>query len=362
MKDQFKKRIVVSGYYGFDNAGDEAVLYSIIQSLIKRNIEPIVLSAAPSKTEQTYGVKAVPRFSIPSVWEAIKNSDGLISGGGSLLQDTTSAQSSLYYLAIIKMAQLNKKPTFIYSQGMGPLNRNWLRKVTARILNKSTFLSVRDTGSQKLLKDIGVKKDVYVSVDPVLGVGMQERLYDGVWKDKPIVVSVRDWKHDEWKRSLVQVLNHFIKKGKPIVFLPFHTPHDVEVSKELANQLNNKELVHVIEEDLSVLKAVQMIKSASCVIGMRLHALIFAASQHTPFVGISYDPKIDAFLGWFEQPVIATTENLQTELMIAEIEKRISKEIDYRMQISSIHKSLEEVLQYPSNHIADFLGIQEERK
>ena len=36
-------------------------------------------------------------------------------------------------------------------------------------------------------------------------------------------------------------------------------------------------------------------------VGMRLHMLIFAAAAKTPMIGISYDPKIDAFLDYMGQ-------------------------------------------------------------
>ncbi|MBF6633431.1 MAG: polysaccharide pyruvyl transferase family protein, partial [Planococcus sp. (in: Bacteria)] len=88
-------RIVLSGYYGFDNVGDEAILYAIIHSLKEYypRIEIIVLSNKPEKTAETYRVKAVNRWSLKDIRAAIKSSDGLISGGGSLLQDETGRKS-----------------------------------------------------------------------------------------------------------------------------------------------------------------------------------------------------------------------------------------------------------------------------
>ncbi len=44
-------------------------------------------------------------------------------------------------------------------------------------------------------------------------------------------------------------------------------------------------------------------------IGMRLHALIFAATVNTPMIGISYDPKIDSFLDIVNQPCIGSVDD-----------------------------------------------------
>nr|WP_316046858.1 polysaccharide pyruvyl transferase family protein [Planococcus glaciei] len=104
-------RIVLSGYYGFDNVGDEAILYAIIQSLKEYypEIGIVVLSNKPEKTARTYGVEAVNRWNVAEVAKAIKAADGLISGGGSLLQDETGRKSIPYYAGVMKIAQFLKK-------------------------------------------------------------------------------------------------------------------------------------------------------------------------------------------------------------------------------------------------------------
>ena len=101
-------KIIISGYYGFNNAGDEAVLYSIINSLRKSNPEVgiTVLSNKPELTAKAYNVEAVNRWKYLEIARAIRKSDLLISGGGSLLQDVTSKNGILYYLGIILMARM----------------------------------------------------------------------------------------------------------------------------------------------------------------------------------------------------------------------------------------------------------------
>lgn len=77
-------RLVLSGYYGFYNVGDEAILQSIIESLHKENpnIELVVLSNDPDYTRKMYGVEAVDRWSIKSVYDAIKKVTGLLVAEG----------------------------------------------------------------------------------------------------------------------------------------------------------------------------------------------------------------------------------------------------------------------------------------
>ena len=170
------RRIVISGYYGFRNSGDEAVLRSILLALEEEGaaqgvrIEPVVLSADPAWTSAMYGVESVRRMHPGDLWKALRGSDGLISGGGSLLQDATSAKTIPYYTGVMKLAQLLGKPTFAYSQGIGPVNRRWMDPLIKGVMKRSAYVSVRDVESAALLGRIGVPAErIEVVPDPVMG-------------------------------------------------------------------------------------------------------------------------------------------------------------------------------------------------
>lgn len=152
--------VVLSGYYGFDNVGDDAILLSIIHSLKKwqHDIEITVLSNNPAATEQTYGVKAVNRWKMKEIRQLLKRADGLISGGGSLMQDQTGMKTIPYYAGVIQIAKWLKKPVFVYAQGMGPINHSLSKFIVRSVFNKVEQITVRDKASQSLLTEIGVRK------------------------------------------------------------------------------------------------------------------------------------------------------------------------------------------------------------
>ena len=91
-------RLVISGYYGFGNAGDEAMLAAILEAILEvvPEADITVISGNPRHTAEKHGVKAVGRFDVTGIFNAIKRCDLLISGGGSLLQDVTSNRSLDY--------------------------------------------------------------------------------------------------------------------------------------------------------------------------------------------------------------------------------------------------------------------------
>ncbi|NBC73492.1 polysaccharide pyruvyl transferase family protein, partial [Paenibacillus sacheonensis] len=169
------RRVVISGYYGYRNSGDEAVLKSILFALAEEGaaqgirIVPVVLSIDPASTTEMYGVEAAHRMRFGDLLRAIRGSDGLISGGGSLLQDATGAKTIPYYTGVIKLAQLLGKPTFIYAQGIGPVNRRWMDRLIRGVMKRSAYVSVRDAESADLLGRMGVSRDrIDVVPDPVM--------------------------------------------------------------------------------------------------------------------------------------------------------------------------------------------------
>ena len=95
---------VLCGYYGKGNGGDEALLVSMLE-MLPPHVKPLVLSANPRATSKSYGVKSYDRMNSGSVVRALKESQVLILGGGSLIQDATTtcethsivSQSSCYF-------------------------------------------------------------------------------------------------------------------------------------------------------------------------------------------------------------------------------------------------------------------------
>ncbi|TDQ36916.1 polysaccharide pyruvyl transferase CsaB [Aureibacillus halotolerans] len=310
-------KIVMSGYFGFDNMGDEAILYSIIHALRKQqpNVDITVLSNQPEKTAAEYGVQAINRWKIRDVFKAIRASDGLISGGGSLLQDVTSAKTVPYYAGIMMLAAIAKKPIVIYAQGIGPLNSLPSKRISASVMKKAALITVRDQSSCDLLRSIGVKKPIDIVPDPVLGMKPKSTFPNAFHameiQQKVILVSVRDWSSEEpYLDKIAEVLDRLHSDGYAIALLPVHGEHDLKTSQALAEKMTNAAIM--LPHDASLEEKLAMVRDSTLLIGMRLHALIFAAAADTPFIGVSYDPKIDAFCQQVKQPIIGHVNDAWT--------------------------------------------------
>ena len=68
-------KVLISGYYGFYNIGDEAILKSIIEALRNEdpNIDIVVLSNDVEYTKNTYKVNAINRWKLNEIYKELES-------------------------------------------------------------------------------------------------------------------------------------------------------------------------------------------------------------------------------------------------------------------------------------------------
>lgn len=299
--------VVISGYYGFGNSGDEAILQAIHQNIagVGNDIAITVLSSDPEDTKSRYGCDAVYRFRLLSVLSALRRCDALVSGGGSLLQDHTSTRSLFYYLMIIRATQFFGKKVMIYANGIGPVRKNGNRRLVRRIVGRADVITLRDDVSAQELKSMGVtRNDIRVTADPVFTLNSASRqesiqLLDncGLSTDKPFIcVCVRNWNGmGAFSEKLAQLCDELHDKyDRNILFIAMQTPNDVSISHDVADLMKNTACV--LDARCSAEQLMGVIALSDCMLAMRLHALIFAARVCVPLIGMIYDPKVAAYI------------------------------------------------------------------
>lgn len=167
------RSIVVAGYYGCGNLGDELILLAIVKALVKPDefLKLTVLSGEPKQTSAWFGVSAVHRFNPLKVCLAIRQSSLFILGGGGLLQDRTGLLTMIYYLSLVLLAWLMKRPVFLYAIGVeGKPKRisRWLIRLVLGITKPT--ITVRDAESAQDLASCGVNPSrIQVATDPCFG-------------------------------------------------------------------------------------------------------------------------------------------------------------------------------------------------
>lgn len=302
MRGSGRAGVLISGFYGFGNLGDEAVLAGILQSLRPRlgGVPLIVLSGDPAATAAAHDVEAIDRIDAGSILRAMRRVRLFLSGGGSLLQDATSARSALYYLGLLWVAAGLVPRTMIYASGIGPLRRAPIRMLAGRLLARLDAVSVRDADSATLVRALAPGAAPVLTADPavVLTAAPPQRADEllvtlGLAGDPLLGVAVRPWGGNAFAEPLGRALRDAAGRlGAKVVMLPFHPVLDLPLSRTLAASSGGV----VVEQPLSPGDALALIARMRVLVGLRLHALLFAAVAGTPPVGLAYDPKVTALM------------------------------------------------------------------
>ncbi|MEX2533972.1 MAG: polysaccharide pyruvyl transferase CsaB [Trueperaceae bacterium] len=284
----------MSGYYGFGNVGDEALLEGLLGGLIRAGHEPVVLSNDPKETVELHGVAARHRFyGVPA---ALIECQALISGGGGLLQDKTSLRSLRYYLSIVRYAKALGKRVVVYGQSIGPLSPAGKQLLAAALAGVP--IAVRDEQSQELLAGLRIPSELVA--DPALLLQAPEPSGEG---RGPVLLVPRAG-HPELTQALASLATHLYSHDCAVEVLTFHPREDTEEYRRLSRSVPEL-LLRQARDHREVLR---LISSASVVVSARLHGLILATVAHTPSVGLVYDPKVTGYLTacegvGFEPPV-----------------------------------------------------------
>ena len=302
-------KVAISGYYGCGNAGDEAVLAGIKEAFHKRasdSVQLTALSQNPAETEILHQLPSIYRMNFKEVKATIKESQLLISGGGSLLQDSTSFKSLLYYLGVVKLAQNMRVPVMFYAQGMGPLRRSLSQALVKMVANRVQAISVRDEASATLLKKIGVvRPPIEVTADPAFGLPLAPKSVSlKLWEREGLSLDSRS-KIGIALRPMGATEPFLIAKyakllmeleaqsGAQVILIPMQIPGDVRLAQEIAQKTGRTDDFPVLSRALPPIDLLNLMSHLDAVVAMRLHALIFAARVGASPFALSYDPKVD---------------------------------------------------------------------
>jgi polysaccharide pyruvyl transferase CsaB len=328
--------IAVSGYYGFNNLGDEAILEELVAEL--KSAAPdyriVVLSNNPEYTSRTYDVLSVSRWNIGALLETLSRSRLFISGGGGLFQDVQNLKSVFYYGGQILLARLCSCPVLIYAQGLGPLHLPMSKWFTRNAFKQADSISMRDDVSVKTLAQWGIGS--IQTADPVwslrsssLPESIAAHLVDaGLSKKLPrrltIGVSLRESSalSKSKRRSLLNTLASALPSNSIVLPLILQPMQDGNIVQDFKTILSNHGH-SVAEFDCAELSLpsqwLELFRYCDVVISMRLHALIMALKMAVPVIGLAYDPKVLRLTEEFEQPCINLLNDNQLDFDEREI-------------------------------------------
>lgn len=299
-------KVAISGYYGFKNFGDEAILSVLVNHLKEHeNIDITVFSSDAEYTSKTYSVNSVKRFDLKNVIKTIRETDVLISGGGSLLQDVTSFKSLVYYSLVIALGLLFNKKVIIFAQGIGPLKSRPAQFIVKNLLKHCSLVTVRDENSLNLLKNWNI--DVNLVCDPIYSLDIKSET-----KQDTVGVQLREFKTMNYNllhKLALLIITKF--NDKKIEIYSLQHSQDFELCKRfesIMRTFNPDIKTEIVSDDI-----INRISKLEYLIAMRFHAVLTALKCGIKTCAVNYDVKVEKLANEAGIPLISMDahENLE---------------------------------------------------
>lgn len=284
-----KPDIVICGYYGYGNAGDESMLACLIDGL--RRIDPAlcicVLSAHPKETKRRYLVDSVWRFNVFAVRKKLMDAKLFLFGGGNLLQDRTSQRSLMYYTEMISLAKRCGARIMVYANGIGPIDSPKNLDRVKGALSLADSISLRDKESFALCKSLVPEKNIRLTFDPAVTIMCPDA--NGVEKSFAVIPKKNTAEAFDKTVSLISEIRE--NYGLTPYILSLYNGEDLSYCRRLSLRADAPLFCCLSDGEI-----VEKLSRSALVISARLHGLIYATVACTPMMGFSDDCKLAAYL------------------------------------------------------------------
>lgn len=319
-----RARVLICGYYGFGNAGDELILAGILAELraLRPGLAVTVVSGNPSSTRASHGVEAVHWQDVPAIACQVRGADLVVVGGGGLFQEysgidpdslfTDRHYAITFYAEPAILGALCGRPVMLYAIGVGPLTSEHGRRTVRAACDAAQVITLRDEESARIVAALGVDPArLRVTADPAYALSLAagapapESLDQALPPGPGLLVGValRHWDVGVasyfWEQELAAGLDAFLEAREArLLFVPFQSlsrapENDTAVAERVRSRLRHPERATVLPGDGNPKALGAVLGRCDLVVGMRLHAMILAAMSGVPGVALSYDPKVE---------------------------------------------------------------------
>lgn len=301
-------RVLLCGYYGYGNIGDNALFRASVRRAYKKFVDPEIsaLTATPRTDRVAFSVDAVDRMNFFSIIRKLWQSDVLVFGGGTLLQDSTSLRSFLYYTSLVRLAELFGCRVELWGNGLGDIKSRFSLRILKHVLEKTDYIGLRDKRSEELAllcttggsgAVIVLEGDLALSqkASPDTRIDWLLRRFGmKPWSvtEAFAVIAVKGKADRDSISELESYMCELWEKGVSFLYIPMYRAEDEGESRRLCAKFGGAVASYISEGD-----ALGLIARSRLVCAMRFHALLFAAMNDIPFVAFGKDPKVREFEG-----------------------------------------------------------------
>lgn len=358
-------KVVINGWYGHLNAGDDAILQVFIdQATARLNCDIVVMSERPENIPQTSNVRSIfhPQATFKGIVGAaldgslfrhlhhIRTCDLFVLGGGGLLRDNTSWRNLVRLLDDIWLSKLFGRKVMLYAIGVGPFRSRAGKYLIAASVKMCDLITVRSENDAKLLRDIGVPaQQIHVVADPAFLLQpappnderLQEILSDrkrvGLFPTFSLIMEGQDRSHLNRIAAALDKMAEF--DGLRFVVLPMQVSDsemdDVEMAHAIKAAMKYPESILIYENRLNPAELKWATSQTLFNVTLRLHAMIFSLGAYAPVVAINYEPKVANVFSSLDSPqyLIEMDSSLDTALPTA-VNRCLENFEEYKQTIS----------------------------
>lgn len=314
------KHIVLSGFYGASNVGDELILRSISDRMQSADPSAQVWVAAenPDQVERAHGLQSFPRKSLPHALHAARTASAVVLGGGGLWHDYTFERSGgllgLFdtpqisiagFGALPMLGRMFDAPFHVVGMGIGPLDDPDARRMVRFIGGQAETVMVRDEESAEHARQVLPFPDrVRQAPDVVYALELQgspepeEIAAFRAAGYRVVGLNLRPWAQtdEEQLAETVAAVLRAHSRAEPIaiVGIPMQAGERMDplALERVAARLGDAVPALVLNAPLGTDQLVATLGAVDFLVSMRLHACLLAHRLGKPVVGIAYDPKV----------------------------------------------------------------------
>lgn len=292
------KSLVLCGYYGYGNTGDECLMHAAIERAQRKHPDHTVSLLLSRRARRTppLGVSVLWRSRPLSIMLALRRADRFVLGGGTLLQDRSSLRSLLYYAALLAVAHRGGARCELWANGLSTPRTRLGKPIMRRALARCAYVGLRDERSIALARKLTEEQKKIVREDDLaLGLCASEHArIDFLMRHYRLdgrfaVVAPNGNAAPPLVKRLQQELRSLEQDGTSILLVPLFAKEDARLCRALLTRERRLAL------GLSAGDLIGLMAKSKCVLGMRLHALILAKNANAHFIGLGKDEKLQAF-------------------------------------------------------------------
>ena len=310
-------RIVLSGCFGADNLGDEAILLCEVRGF--RSHCPGSTIAVASFSPDTHRALGLDAFCVrdrEALGSAIAGADLVVVGGGELWHDhggwspaeffAPEPSNIACYARPLLMAATLGVPSVLFSNGIGPLRNPRAQRMVSSLAALATHVSVRDEESAEALRAAGFTGSILVTADPAFAL-VPDAATVIAPRHAPLRIGVapRVSPHaahsDELLNTVARAANRLAaRRDTEMILLSFQRASRIVSDDDDLAVRRIGEALPVSPGDVRTVtpstpeEAVRWLGSCDVIVTMHLHAAIFAAVAGVPSVAISIDPGLES--------------------------------------------------------------------